>query len=413
MSVPSRLMRTAREAFAPSAREALAYAIAIRLFRLVGVWRYPARANGDFEEMKFLDIAYWLHKAERPISEPFRGSKLREHFAVQEPRSCRVPRGFVESSRLRVSAAGDLMNHAYVAASQDTLYSEVADLIFDADVSMANLECVVTAGPRRGLDLNTKEAPALSFTPDEFAVISGGRNRFDVLATACNHSLDFGLPGVTSTISALRERAIDFAGINEDAESAKRATIIERGDIRIAVIAVAFGLNGKVPLRAHEYLVNRTNLNGAVQDVDLSLFESQLAHCRSKDVDFVIAQLHWGMEHEYFPRPSQVQLAHLLAEMGVDAIFGHHPHVIQPSEYYRTSRDPERVVPICYSLGNLTTPFSATFLCESVVATLVLAKGRTKDGDTRTYVSSLRLTKVIQTADDRARTLSLRRQENS
>lgn len=110
-----------------------------------------------------------------------------------------------------------------------------------------------------------------------------------------------------------------------------------------------------------------------------------------------------------FPRPSQVDVAHRLAEMGVDAIFGHHPHVIQPAEYHRTHRDPGRIVPIFYSLGNLTTPFSAPFACKSRVARLELTKGRTTDGASRTHVGGAELTDVMQTADDVRRTLRLRR----
>lgn len=97
--------------------------------------------------------------------------------------------------------------------------------------------------------------------------------------------------------------------------------------------------------------------------------------------------------------------------MGVDAIFGHHPHVIQPAEYYRTRRDPARVVPIFYSLGNLVTPFSAPFLCRSLIARLELAKG-IAEGATRTYVGRVQLAEVMQIADDEQRTLRLRRMPN-
>lgn len=411
MSVPSRPMRTAREAFKPAAaREALLYSATIHFFRLTGLWRYPVRAAGDFEEMRFLDKAYWLHKAERPVTVPCRGSGLREHFERQDPRSCTPPEGFVPSHTLRLSAAGDLMNHAYLARSGETLYEDVADLIFDVDVAMANLECVVREAAAGPLDINTKEAPGLYLLPGELDVAAGGSaRRYDLLATACNHSLDFGLDGVESTIGALRRRGIAWSGVNETEDDAGKATIIERRGIRLGVISSSFGLNGKRPPPDRPNIVNRTKLNAPLEAVDFSMFERQLVHCRDANVDFVVAQLHWGMEHEMFPRPSQIEVAHRLAEMGVDAIFGHHPHVIQPTEYYRTRRDPGRVVPICYSLGNLTTPFSAPFTCRSLIARLDLAKGRTEGGATRTYVDGVQLTEVMQTPDDVQRTLRLRR----
>jgi poly-gamma-glutamate synthesis protein (capsule biosynthesis protein) len=82
--------------------------------------------------------------------------------------------------------------------------------------------------------------------------------------------------------------------------------------------------------------------------------------------------------------PEQVELAHELAERGVDAIIGHHPHVIQPMELYTTKRDKNRMVPIYYSLGNLINAFSAEELCQSAVAKLSLSKGKYND-ETRTY----------------------------
>lgn len=58
----------------------------------------------------------------------------------------RVPRDVAPAAELRVVAAGDLMNHPYLTASSEALYCDVDDLIFDADVSVANLECVVQEG---------------------------------------------------------------------------------------------------------------------------------------------------------------------------------------------------------------------------------------------------------------------------
>jgi poly-gamma-glutamate synthesis protein (capsule biosynthesis protein) len=114
------------------------------------------------------------------------------------------------------------------------------------------------------------------------------------------------------------------------------------------------------------------------------------------------------MEFELWPRPEQVELAHHLAEMGVDAIIGHHPHVLQPVEYYSTKRDPARVVPIFYSLGNLTNPFSAPFMCRSGVARLDLVKGLLADGSRSTLVARASLVEVDQLADRTHEQISLR-----
>lgn len=101
-------------------------------------------------------------------------------------------------------------------------------------------------------------------------------------------------------------------------------------------------------------------------------------------------------------------MAHRLAELGFDAILGHHPHVPQPLEGYRTRRDPARLVPIYYSLSNLTSPFSSPELCQGRIARLRIAKGRTRDGHDRAYVRHAGSVDVSQVVDEETRTLSLR-----
>ena len=109
----------------------------------------------------------------------------------------------------------------------------------------------------------------------------------------------------------------------------------------------------------------------------------------------IIASLHWGYEYEFFPRRHQVELAHDLVEAGVDVIVAHHAHVLQPVEYYRPQRDPDRTAVIAYSLGNLTTSFSAPHLVLSGVLNLTIVKG-TVDGKEKTVVREARLIPVVQ-----------------
>jgi len=62
--------------------------------------------------------------------------------------------------------------------------------------------------------------------------------------------------------------------------------------------------------------------------------------------DYVIVNIHWGDEYEAKESKVQNDIAHNLVDNGVDVIFGHHPHVIQPVEVYKGKV-------IFYSLGNL------------------------------------------------------------
>jgi poly-gamma-glutamate synthesis protein (capsule biosynthesis protein) len=219
------------------------------------------------------------------------------------------------------------------------------------------------------------------------------------MSTACNHSLDFGMEGVESTIEILQKENIAFHGTNLNKDNISKATILEKKGFKIGMIAYTFGLNAHSPPQSHPYLVNVLNLNDAVETIDFSQIKAQVKYCHDLQVDFIMTHLHWGMEHEFYPTPAQVKVAHHLAEIGIDAIIGHHPHVVQPMELYRTKRDPHRLVPIYYSLGNLVNYFSAPFLCKSAVAHITLAKGYLNFENPCVYVKKATLLQVIQTVD--------------
>jgi poly-gamma-glutamate synthesis protein (capsule biosynthesis protein) len=377
---------TIREACNFSLCEALAYDGLCAVIELARGWRYPVRASGDLEEMRFRDKLYWLYKTSRPIVQPSRGSRLDEYFARSVAPS--LPAGFVADREATLTAVGDLMPHPYLAASRDSLYADVKDLIFDADLAMANLESVVLDAPPK-LEVDFKAGPPVAMDRAAFAVAAGG---YDFLATACNHSLDFGEAGVASTIAAVRAGGIAFHGVNEHEADADRATVIERNGIRFGIVAHTFGTNAHRAPPSRPRIVNHTKLNRTRAEIDFSLLEAQLRSC--VNVDFIVVQLHWGMEFEMYPRPEQLEVAHHIAELGADAIIGHHPHVLQPVEYYRTRRDRDRVVPIYYSLGNLTNPFAHPYMWCSGIARLVVAKDAH-----RTYVRSAELVEVDQVVD--------------
>lgn len=407
MTHSASIARTPRESCRFPLHQAIAFDGLCALARLTGVWDPPPRASGDLEEMGFLDKAFWLYKSSRPVRRAERGSGLEAYFARPKPAAL-LPAAFAVSDELRLSAVGDLMPHPYLAGSAATLYPHVASAIFEVDLAMANLECVVA--PRsEAVRISVDKGPVVGMDPAAFDVVATGPTRaYEFMAAACNHSLDLGEAGVASTVEALRGRGIAFHGVNDREEDAARATLLQRDGFRVAVVAHTFGLNAYRPPEHRPTIVNRTRLNAHVDEIDFSLLRAQLAHAAAERADFTIVQLHWGLEFELYPRPAQLAVAHRIAELGADLIVGHHPHVVQPMELYRTQRDADRYVPIYYSLGNLTNPFAMPWMSRSAIARVRLARGRRPGGATKTYVREASTIEVDQHADDAARTLSLR-----
>ena len=67
--------------------------------------------------------------------------------------------------------------------------------------------------------------------------------------------------------------------------------------------------------------------------------------------------LHWGEGMVEYPRPDQVEFARSLSEIGVDIIFGHHPHCIQGVEVFRNTA-------IIYSAEILLRPATTELLIK-------------------------------------------------
>jgi poly-gamma-glutamate synthesis protein (capsule biosynthesis protein) len=389
---------TARDLFSLPLRQRLAYGAVVGLAERTGVWRHSMRAYGDLERMRFIDKAYWLYKTTSPVRKARPGSGLEDYFRRQDA-TCVLPAGFRVEGSLRMSSAGDLMHHPFLSRSEGILYRDVADVVFGADLAMANLECPIVARGREFI-FRFDTPPPLSYRRRDFDVAAGHDGRkFDFVATACNHSLDFGVAGADETMRELQTAGIAFNGLNADEHEAFHATILERSGFRIGVLAYTFGLNAYRPPEDRAHIVNTMLLNDGVAANSFTQLQRQLEHCRAEGADLIVAHLHWGFEHEFYPSPEQVELAHHLAELGVGLIVGHHPHVIQPVEYYRTVHDPDRVVPIYYSLGNLVNPFSAAYLCRSGVADIAIARGIRADGKLATYVSRAGLVELDQLVD--------------
>jgi capsule synthesis protein PGA_cap len=402
VSAQSALPRTARDVFKLGPIERLLYHAIIAFYEWTGLWHYPANASGDLETMTFMDKVYWLYKTTNPIDRASRRSGLEEHFEAQKSFGWQPPSHIQVKGEMTLSAVGDLMNHRYLLNSSNVLYKDVSDVIFGADVSMANLECVIYPKGTGALSFSPRNGPPLYYNLEEFSIAKGFAGRkYSFMATACNHSLDFGEDGVRSTIGTLKAEGIAFNGVSVSEKDARSATIVERSGFKIGLISHTFGLNAYRPPEDKPWIVNRSHLNGQLGKIDLRQLEEQIRFCKESKADFVVVQFHWGMEHELYPRPDQVKLSHHLAESGVDLILGHHPHVVQPFEFYRTKRDPDRVVPIYYSLGNLVNPFSAPYLCLSYVARVALVKDVLADGSERTYVRDAGAVEIVQVVDDK------------
>lgn len=232
---------------------------------------------------------------------------------------------------LRVTVAGDWgVCQGYEETLLDRpegIYGDLLPLLRQSDVNIVNVESVFG---NQGQPI-PKEGPNL--WGDRLTVRSLAKAPFHLACLANNHSMDFGVQGLASTISLLHKSGIKSVGAGLTGPQAALPLIVTVKGVRIGIINCAEG----------EECRSRDGGPGAYGLV-VPLLERQVAALKRR-VDAVIVIFHGGREYAPLPPPYVVKALRRIAEAGADAVAAHHPHVPQGIEVHGE-------VPIAYSLGN-------------------------------------------------------------
>lgn len=330
-----------------------------------------------FDPLDDVFLAYWLEKTKHPIVKPLVGCDyLEEHFKKFRESEFILNGG--SESELEISAVGDLMCTPGLEQSCNELYSETANLIFDADVSFANLESTFSEGDIIPMTFGSEDSPKINLNESQyFTLTSHLGKKYSIVQLSNNHILDCGENGALRTIKHLAEDKISYVGVNIDESASEKAVITEHNGIKIGWVAHTFSVNGNSLPDGKPWFVNMTNFHTCTNP-DMSRILSQIAYCKSEHCDIIVASMHWGLEFELYPHPEQREWSQTMANAGADIIIGHHPHMVQFSEILHPSNMPEKDVPVIYSLGNLTPVFSFPETVLSNVARISIAQKNDK-----------------------------------
>jgi poly-gamma-glutamate capsule biosynthesis protein CapA/YwtB (metallophosphatase superfamily) len=196
-----------------------------------------------------------------------------------------------------------------VHLSVDT-FAYLEPFLRSADLALANLESPLTHAP-----VQTDSPYALCASPERADLLANAG--FDLLALANNHIFDCGEQGGLETQAALTEAGLGFVGPGHEPEYR------EINGVRLAFLA--FDATGEFDLESAEQTVRSAHDTGAV----------------------VIVSIHWGAEYQAGESQFQKEIAAGLARAGATLIWGHHPHVLQPTAWINAGK-----TLVFYSLGN-------------------------------------------------------------
>lgn len=195
------------------------------------------------------------------------------------------------------------------------LAGEEGRFFMGMDAIEANLEGSF-ADKRRA----TTKSIAFRFDPKMIETLK--KYNFNLFNLANNHSFDMSFDGFRETQANLKKAGISYYGqqykINDE-----NLLVKQIGDFK-------FGLIG---------------LDDTINKVDTLKVKDLIKKAKEQGAEIIMVNVHWGDEYKEVSNARQRQLGHALVDMGVDAIIGHHPHVVEEMEVYKNH-------PIFFSLGN-------------------------------------------------------------
>jgi poly-gamma-glutamate capsule biosynthesis protein CapA/YwtB (metallophosphatase superfamily) len=250
--------------------------------------------------------------------------------------------GHAEGTILQLTFAGDIMVHTanYLTADYPDIYRSIAPLLRKDDLSFANLEFPVDPSrPFSGY-------PRFNGSPEYLqAAVEAG---IDVFSLANNHAFDQGRDGVFQTLRVFAgigeqcHRRVYAGGTRGNLQVPFEPVEIRCKGLRIGFLAVSQMVNVPMP---HFYVNIADYRNRCHREYLLHLIERI-----ASSYDLFILSYHGGVEYRRAPEEEKMRFFESLLEAGVDILWAHHPHVVQPHRLVDREEGRGLIMP---SAGNL------------------------------------------------------------
>lgn len=211
------------------------------------------------------------------------------------------------------------------ATPPEQLWShELRSLAESLDLVVANVECCLSD---RGAPTRLVQGKPFFFRGPPSGALALEAMNVRVGGLANNHALDYGEDALRDTLAELGSAGIATAGAGLGEVEARRAAVVDAGDVRIGVAAVSD--------HPREYAAARGRWGIAVADLRRGVptwLAEHLERLRAA-CDFVIAFPHWGHNMTTEPTDWQRAAAREMQELGADLVAGHSSHCFHGIEW--------------------------------------------------------------------------------
>ena len=283
-------------------------------------------------------------------------------------------------ARANIVSTGDILIHQMILDNSkasggyafDQHFTKIKDKISSADLAVANFE-ITLGGAERGYSCY----PCFNI-PDSIGTALKNSG-FDFMVTANNHCYDSSFDGLKRTVNTLTDMGFVTTG-TRSALSQKKYKVVDVNGIKIGIVNYTYETDTDKP--------GRKALNGILMaeeagdyvnsfhEKNLSSFysemEKNIKDMKNDGAEAIVLYIHWGVEYQLKPNATQKQIAQKMCDLGVDAIIGGHPHVVQSAEVL-TSSNGDRKTFCIYSVGNALSNQRTEYMG-------VYGTGHTEDG---------------------------------
>ena len=237
----------------------------------------------------------------------------------------------------------------------DSFSKEIKEELCSADVTVVNNEFAYAGKAKAQKDKD------YVFSAKKDSVKYLDMLGTDIVSIANNHVYDYGKAGFINTLDTLSDAGIEVVGGGRNIDEASATKYFIVNGRKIGIISAT-----EIEKFSHFTKAATKKDAGVFKMLDSSLLIKKIKAAK-RSCDYLIAYVHWGNEGTEFFEDDQTMYAEQMADAGVDAIIGAHPHRLQGCSFIKD-------VPVAYSIGNFW--FSTGSLYTSIAQIRIDKKGK-------------------------------------
>lgn len=263
-------------------------------------------------------------------------------------------------SEATILSTGDIILHspflessAYITEDGsynfDDIFTYIKEDYAEPDFTVVNLEVTLS-------DTGFYSGHPLFVSP--YTLASTLKNAsVDMCLLANNHVYDNSDEGMTMTMDILDENDLLHTGVRRSTDDITYS-IQEINGIKVGILNYTFEMGSTDTVKkintitvSSESAPLINSFNYEKMDEFYTSVEADLKEMKEAGAEFNIAYIHWGTEYQIVENETQQEMAQKLCDLGVDALIGSHPHVIQSVDLISSTSGDHKML-CAYSVGN-------------------------------------------------------------